>query len=168
MKLKIALALTFSLLTMAVGCPSAQADETATLSQISVLDTAGMSRASAEVDGFSSIEFNITDAQGAPGEAIEVTLTNQATGEVLRTASVGGKVVFENVGPGSWTVASATPGVTFTSVNILAAGAATAGASGLGLATGLLVGTGAIAAATVVDLTVVDKDVETTPLSPAS
>jgi len=131
---------------------------------LTVQDSSGFTRAAEDVNGSARIEFNLTGANGEPANNVEVTLTT-ASGEVIRATAVNGVVVFESVAPGTWTVATATQGITFTNVAITG-GTVAAGAAG-GLAVGAAVlgvggGTVAIVAANR------DSDDDDDDLSPAS
>jgi hypothetical protein len=100
--------------------------------EVTIQDTSGFTRAVSEVQGSGSVQFDLVGSGGAAADGVPVTLTNSATGEVLTATSVNGVVVFDGVTPGVWTVATTSPGVTFTSVSVLGAvgtgGGITAGA----------------------------------------
>ena len=107
---------------------------------VTIEDTGGTVRASGSViDGKSAIEFRLQDAQGAPADGVEVTLTNKLDQSLVSSAtSTGGSVVFADVGPGAWVVATQDPSITFMDVMFLSdpaalgAGASAAAAGGLG------------------------------------
>jgi hypothetical protein len=132
-----------------------------------VVDSAGVERAKASVESASKIEFSLTDASGAPAEGAEITLTNEL-GVAISTQSVNGIAVFEGVGPGTWTVASITPGITFTDINLGALSALTT--TSLGALSTATVAGGALAvgATTVGIVAIADDSSDKDPLSPAS
>ncbi|MCB0311475.1 MAG: carboxypeptidase regulatory-like domain-containing protein [Bdellovibrionales bacterium] len=135
-------------------------------SEISVLDSAGFTRAASEVEGLGDVEFNLLDAAGNPASGAEVTLTNTTTGEVLHAVSIEGSAVFEGVSPGVWTVTSTASGVTFTNVTITTATAAlAAGGAAIGGGT-LLAGTAATGGVIAGGVALADDD--DNPLSPSS
>ena len=125
----------------AVSAPWACADS------LTVQDTSGFTRAAEDVSGPSKVEFNLTDSSGAPAEGVPVTLSSPS-GEVLSATAVAGTAIFDAVGPGLWTVATASQGVVFTNVavtgGIVAAGTSTGVAAG---AAALAVGGGSVAIA---------------------
>jgi hypothetical protein len=86
--------------------------------QIEVRDTAGVTRSVSSVEVAGDVEFSLVDQSGMPAEGAEITLTNEATGEVLRAVSANGVVRFTGVAPGIWTVASTVNQITFTAVTI--------------------------------------------------
>lgn len=118
--------------------------------EVTIQDTSGFTRAVSEVQGSGSVQFDLVGSAGAAADGVPVTLTNAATGEVLTATSANGVVVFDGVTPGVWTVATTSPGVTFTSVSVLGAigtgGGITAGALIPAVAVG---GAGAAAAVAV-------------------
>lgn len=83
-----------------------------------ITDSSGVERARTDVEETAKIEFSLTDSSGAPAQGAEITLTNALTKDVISTTSVDGVAAFEGVAPGSWTVASITPGITFTDINL--------------------------------------------------
>ena len=101
---------------------------------ITIKDTAGYTRASSTIGQQSDIQFDVIDSSGAPADGVVITLTDSAGTELTATA-VGGVVIFEGVGAGIYTVASAVPGITFTNVTI-AEGLAAALAASSGVAAG--------------------------------
>lgn len=119
-------------------------------SMLEIRDTAGVTRNVSEVEIAADVSFSLEDASGMPAQGTEVTLTNEATGEVITAISANGTVTFPGVAPGVWVVASATPTVTFTSVTVVSA-AAVAGTFGgtailgMGVPTAIGVGAGALA-----------------------
>jgi hypothetical protein len=98
--------------------------------EISVQDTRGVTRAQGTVDDHARIEFTIQKANGTAPDNVEVTLTNSATMGVLSSMSANGLVAFDQVAPGTWVVATASPGITFTQVNIVSMGATVAPTTG--------------------------------------
>lgn len=114
---------------------------------IVIQDSGGIPRGSSPVEGLGRVDFAVVDAAGQPAEGAVVTLTNTVTGETLTASSVSGMVSFDNIAAGTWTVASSSPGLTFTNVSILAV---SAGAAGTTLAAGTalgIIGTGGAATA---------------------
>ena len=150
-----------------VFLPAARAE----VGDIVIQDTGGLTRNTTSVEDFGKIEFSLADAAGVPAEGAEISLTNSLTGEVLTTVSSNGLATFEAVAPGVWTVASASPTVTFTGVIVTSsalAGTAVAGAAGLAP---LVIGGGAAAAATTgIAVAASDdgSDSDEDPLSPFS
>lgn len=132
-----------------------------------ITDSAGVERAKADVESASKIEFSLTDSSGAPADGAEITLTN-SLGEVISTQSVNGIAVFEGVGPGTWTVASITPGITFTDINLGALSALTTTSLGALSATTVAGGAVAVGATTVGIVAIADDSNDKDPLSPAS
>lgn len=131
--------------------------------ELTVLDSSGFTRAAEDVNGSARVEFNLAGPDGELANDIEVTLTT-ASGEVIRATATNGVVVFDSVAPGTWTVATAAQGITFTSVAITGGTVAAGAAGGLALgaaALGVGGGTIALVAANSDD----DDDAE---LSPAS
>lgn len=120
---------------------------------ISILDTSGVTRASSQVDQIGQVDFNIKDSTGNPAQGVEVSLANATTGETFTSIAQDGVVTFSGLSPGAWTVACATPGITFTSVGIssaLAGVGTAAGAVGAGtLASGTAAGASGAAATAV-------------------
>jgi hypothetical protein len=109
---------------------------------IVVKDTSGFTRAEESISSqFGSIEFSVLNELGNPSEGATITLTSEATGEVVETVSVGGKATFNNILPGVYVVSSSEVGLTFTTVSIMGGASgisfwpATAGALGIGGAT---------------------------------
>lgn len=132
--------------TLSCFCPVAYGAD------LTILDTSGFTRAAESVDGLGNVEFSVIGSDGVVTEGASITLSNAATGETLTAVVSNGVAAFESIAPGTWTVASATTGVTFTNVAVssvaLAAGAGggiALGAAGLAAAAG---GTAAIVAAT--------------------
>lgn len=174
------------LAALALPCESLRAEGGAEgPSQVIINDTAGVTRAAAEVDGSGRIEFNVVDKDGLPADGVEVLLTSAATGEVISAIATNGAVAFEAVAPGAWTVASAVPGITFTNVAILpstaalaaggagglAAGGAGVSATGAGLSlAGAAGATAAVGGATALAVTTADDDNSSSkpPLSPST
>ncbi len=150
------------------------------ISEVTIKDTSGFTRAVSEIDGVGNVEFNLVDEGGTPAEGVEVTLTSAETGEVISAVAVNGAVIFDTVPPGIWTVASAVPEVTFTNVAIgssaalvPAAGAGAAGLSSLGVsssavAAGGVAAVGAGTAAVASSRSSDSKKPTTSPLSPSS
>ncbi|MCB0334089.1 MAG: hypothetical protein KDD55_11355 [Bdellovibrionales bacterium] len=149
------------------------------ISEVTIKDTSGFTRAVSEIDGVGNVEFSLVDEAGTPAEGVEVTLTSAETGEVISAVAVNGAVIFDSVPPGIWTVASAAPEVTFTNVAIgssaalvPAAGAGVASLSSLGVSTGAVAAGGVAAvgagAAAVASSRSSDKKPTTPPLSPSS
>ena len=107
---------------------------------VTIEDTGGTVRGSGSViDGKSAIEFHLQDGSGNPAEGAEVTLTNKSDpAVVLKATSTAGSVVFADVVPGTWVVATQNPAITFMDVMFLSDPAALgAGAAvGGGLASG--------------------------------
>lgn len=137
--------------------------------QITVLDANGITRAAGKIDGMGRLEFSLVDAHGLPADGIQVSLTNTTTGETLHAVAANGRVVFDAVGPGAWTVATDGLGVTFVGVEVGTAASAVAGMAGAGASTALTVaGTGAVAAAAGAAINeATDSGRSGTPLSPA-
>jgi len=136
---KLILALALSLFTT-----SAFASEN--LEDLTIKDTSGFTRAVSQVDGIGSVEFNIVDAAGLPADAVEVSLTNAATGSTLNAVAANGTVIFDGVSSGVWTVASTSTEVTFTNVAITSGSAVLGGGATVAAGLGSL-GGGAAAAA---------------------
>ena len=159
----------YLLLALLVATSSLQ-PRAAIAEDIVIQDSSGVARGTSPVDGLGRVDFAVVDAAGNPAEGAVVTLTNTATGEVLTSNSVGGAVAFENVAAGTWTVASATPGLTFTNVTILAVSAGAA--AGTGVAAGTVLGViGAGGAATAVGIGIhdaTDGTSSSSELSPSS
>ncbi len=132
--------------------------------ELTVQDTSGFTRAASEVDGSGQVDFALVSETGAAADGAVVTLTNAATGEVLTTTAVGGTASFQGVTAGVWTVATAAPGITFTSVSVI--GGAAIGAAGFGTAAigAAVVGGGGAAAAIGINESKDDDD----ELSPSS
>lgn len=116
--------------------------------EVTIQDTSGFTRAASQVEGPGKIEFSVLSSTGAAGDAIPVTLTNSATGEVLTATSANGLVSFPSVSPGVWTVATTVPGATFTNVAIASA-VATGGLASAGVLVPAVVVGGAGAGAAV-------------------
>lgn len=133
--------------------------------ELTVQDTSGFTRAASEIEGTGQVDFALVGSTGAAADGVVVTLTNAATGEVLTATAASGTATFQGVTAGVWTVATAAPGVTFTSVSVI--GGAAIGAAGLGsVAVGAaVVGGGGAAAAIGINEINDDNDDE---LSPAS
>lgn len=110
------------LLAALCAIPAAALDQ-----QIIIQDSSGVPRSTSLVDGLGRVDFALVDEAGNPVDGAVVTLTNAATGETLSASTRLGLVTFDNIAPGTWTVASTTPGVTFTNVSILAVSAGAAG-----------------------------------------
>lgn len=143
-------------------------------SEVVIQDTAGNVRAQSTLDENGQVEVELTDDTGAPIDGAELTLTNTVTGEVITDISAAGLVVFTNVTPGVWVVASTNAAVVISTVSvgtIAAVGAvgAAGAAGGIGLGS---VGTGAVAAAAVAGGSVAvanandSSNSDTPPLSP--
>ena len=152
---------------LAVCAPLSHAEN-----QITIQDTAGFTRAVAEVGVSGRVEFALTDEHSKPADAIEVTLTNTASGETLTAKSVNGVVTFENVAPGVWTVSTPVSGITFTNValladstRLLAGQLATQFAAQYGPA---MLGVGAASVGTIALVDSLSDDDDEKPLSPAS
>ena len=107
--------------------------------ELSIKDTSGFTRAAAQVESAGRVQFTIVDQNGLPAEGVEVTLTNPDRSDVRRGNSVAGMVIFEDVGSGTWTVASTAQGITFTDVSILTETAALAGLGSVGAIGGAIV-----------------------------
>lgn len=135
---------------------------------LTINDSQGVVRAEQSVaqGEQSAVQFNVT--QTNPDEAAKVLLTNQSTGEVIEVTAHNGTALFENIGPGSWTVSSPTAGVTFTSIQItpiaVAGSLAAAGIPGSVLAIG---GVGAVAGTAAIAANAND-DSDEPPMSPNS
>ena len=145
--------------------------------QIVVKDTGGITRNMSEVDTAGDLKFELVDASGQPANGAEVTITNEATGEVISGVSVNGVVVFQGVAPGVWTVASTTPSITFMSIGVTGATAVAVTVGGttvLGMTIPTAIGAGvvgsrAIAGASIAIVEAQDNsDDGEPPLSPAS
>ncbi|RMG39386.1 MAG: carboxypeptidase regulatory-like domain-containing protein [Candidatus Dadabacteria bacterium] len=132
-------------------------------SEIVIKDTSGFTRSTASVEDKGKIIFNLVDSAGKAADGVKVTLTNSLTGESLSAVAANGKVIFSNVAPGTWTVASATPGVTFTNISVLSMAAAGGAISGTTIG---LAGLGAIGAGSAVAANEASGDGKV--LSPAS
>ena len=116
-----------------------------------ILDCQGITRAVHETKGaqFNRVEIEVADPNGASTLGRQVQIVNNLTGESLTATIENGKVVFERVPPGNYSIV-----VAGTSLKV---GAITIGASQLGLllsggviAGGALVGGGAVAGAVTV------------------
>ena len=144
--------------------------------EVVIQDTAGNVRAQSTLDENGQVEVEITDDSGAPVDGAELTLTNTVTGETITDISAAGLVVFTNVTPGVWVVASSNAAIVISTVSVgsLAAAGAVGAAGAAGAAGGIglgTVGTGAVAAAAVAGGTVAvansnDSNSDTPPLSP--
>jgi len=135
-----------------------------------IKDATGVERAHNEVTEVGKVEFSLTDASGAPAQNAEITLTNAATGDVITTQAVNGVAAFEGIAPGTWTVASITPGITFTDISLGGASAATVGGfSAISLSTAAVAG-GAVAVtgATVGIVALTDDSKKNDPISPST
>lgn len=111
--------------------------------QLIIEDTSGVTRAIAEISDKGNVAFSITDKKGVELDNIEILLTNSQSGDTKSVLSKNGLVEFQNLTPGTWTVASTVDGVTFTNVTITAgagtiggAGALAGNAAGIGILTG--------------------------------
>lgn len=135
--------------------------------ELSVKDTAGFTRAAAQVEANGRVQFTIVNEGGAPVDDVEVSLTNPQTGEVLRAKSVAGIVSFESVPAGVWTVATAAPGITFTDVSIITETAVLAGMGETGVVGGGIV-LGGTTAAILASALISNEDDSDDVLSPAS
>ena len=130
----------------------------ADVSELTITDSAGVTRSVSQVEGASHIEFTLTDVAGMPADGVQVTLTNAATGEQISAVVVNGTVAFDQVAAGTWTVSSAAANVTFTNIVVTAASAGVGlGAAGLGGTTILLAG-GGVAAAAGATIAIVDAN----------
>lgn len=145
-----------TILTCAVGfCASLDGSPSSVEAQGSdliVQDTSGVTRAASDVGNEGSVQFQVTDAAGSALDGAEVTLKNAVTGEAFSAVSTNGVVAFENLAPGTWTVASATPGVTFANVTIssmsaIGGGIAAGTAGGLAGLSGTTLAVGGVAVA---------------------
>ncbi len=137
----------YLLLALLVALSSTQ-PHAALAEDIVIQDSSGVPRGTSSVDGLGRVDFAVVDAGGTPAEGAVVTLTNTVTGETLTSTSTAGAVGFENVGAGTWTVASSTPGLTFTNVTILAVSAGAAAGTGIAASTVLgVIGAGGAATA---------------------
>ena len=142
----------------------------ATEESIVIQDSSGVPRSTSLVDGLGRVDFALVDTAGNPIDGAIVTLTNATTGETLSASTQLGLVTFDNIAPGTWTVASTTPGVTFTNVSILAV---SAGAAGTTIAAGtalqvLSAGGAATAVGIGIHETTNNSGKSTTELSPFS
>ncbi len=108
-------------LTLIFACQVPVASAEIQTSTLEIRDTSGVTRNVSDVETAGDVEFSLEDQSGMPAQGAEVTLTNEATGEVLRAVSANGVVKITGVAPGTWVVASTTPGITFTSVTVLSA-----------------------------------------------
>lgn len=137
--------------------------------EVVIQDSSGIERARGELDEVGKIEFSLTDASGAPAQGAEITLTNSISGEIISTQSVDGIAAFQGVAPGSWTVASVTPGITFTEIQVGAVSALAAG-GGLGALSATTVAGGAVAVggATVGISAATNSSSNNDPLSPST
>lgn len=115
----------------------AYSEQDTSSSDVTIEDTGGTVRASGSaVEGKSAIEFRLQDASGKAAEGVEVTLTNKNDpGAVHKAFATAGSVVFADVGPGIWVVATQDASITFMDVMFLSDPAlvgAGAAAGGLG------------------------------------
>ncbi len=164
-------------LSIAAACTLLPYSAFAKTEQMIIKDTGGITRNMSEVETAGDIKFELVDSSGQPANGAEVTLTNEATGEVITGVSANGVVVFQGVAPGVWTVASVTPSVTFMSIGVTgttAVAGAVGGTTVLGMSIPTAIGAGvagslAIAGASVAIVEAQDdSDDGKTPLSPAS
>jgi hypothetical protein len=129
---------------------------------LTIQDSSGFTRAQEEIKSSAKVEFNVTGPNGEPASNVEVTLTT-ASGEVIRAVATNGVVVFDAVAPGTWTVATAAQGITFTNVAITGGVVAAGTVGGLALgAAALGVGGGTIA------IVAASNDDDDNEMSPAS
>ena len=126
-------------------------------SELVIKDTAGVVRSVTQVEGPSNIEFAVADLAGQGADGAEIILKNEATGEELRGVSSAGVVIFNDVPPGVWIVASNTPNITFTSI-LVSASATLASSGAAGTAAVVLLGGSAVAGATVAIVEASDDD----------
>jgi hypothetical protein len=135
--------------TLLIACFLASLNHSAAFAveEVTVQDTSGFTRATSSVDGTGSVEFNVATSTGTAADGATVTLTNAATGEVLTGVTTGGVVTFQGVVPGVWTVATTSPGLTFTSVVVASTAAAGAGLTTAAIVPAVIVGGGGAGAA---------------------
>ncbi len=169
-----ALALPFYLFVFFSLCLNAQAQST---EEITIKDTSGVPRAVSKVEGLGNVEFDLVTTAGDAAQGVEVSLTNATTGETIKAVAANGKVLFDGISPGTWTVASASKEVAFTGIAInssaalapLAGAAAAGGGLGLGGGTAAAVGGAAVVGGGAVAISAAnDNDDSDSPLSPSS
>jgi len=115
-------------------------------SELTIKDTSGIVRNVTQTEDPMRVEFHVLDASNQPADGAEITLKNEAGGVTLTAVSAAGVVAFESVAPGTWTVASLSPSITFTDIVISAAGTADVTGSGAALGPVLAAGGGIVAA----------------------
>jgi|GEM_PF-1589793 len=137
------------------------------LDQLTVQDTTGVTRAVGDIDGTGRVEFSLSESAGVPADGVEVTLTNTSSGEVLSATSANGSVAFDGISSGTWTVATNSPGITFS--NVVIASTQALGAA-LGISTPLVLGVAAAGGITATSIAVANNNNndDSPPLSPAS
>ena len=130
----------FCLVLISVIAFPAVAEET-TAGGVNVIDSQGFTRAALDLGSGenASLTVEVVGAGGVSAAGTTVTLAS-ATGETLTAVvAANGVATFEGIAAGSWTIASAAPGVTFVSTSLapVAAGAAV-GASAAAVGAGVV------------------------------
>ena len=142
----------------------------AALNEITIKDTAGVTRNVTQADQPGPVTFSLTNAAGMPADGVEVSLSNELTGDVLHAVSANGSVVFENVAPGTWVVSTNAADITFTSIMVgVGTGMAAAG-GGAALAgpLAIIAGGGAAVTGASVAISKAADDDDDDELSPSS
>ncbi|GEM_PF-6101490 len=129
---------------------------------ITVKDTSGFVRAEENISSqFGSIEFSVLNETGEAAEGAIVTITNEATGEIIQTTAENGVALFQNLLPGTYIVSSSEMGLTFTTVAI------SGGSTGITILPALA-GVAIAGGATVGIVELTDDDDDKTVISPSS
>lgn len=97
-------------------CSSAFADN-----QLRIVDARGVTRAMSEIQDKARIEISIMDAQGKPAttqQAAIKLLNKQSPSVMMNSVARSGLAIFNNVEPGTWALATMTPGLTITNISM--------------------------------------------------
>jgi len=120
-----------SMVAVLIGAPMPAAAQS-----IMINDCQGFTRAVQRVEPgqTNNLNIDVVDAAGNPADGVNVSLTNTSTGTTTTVSSSKGVATFANLAPGSYTLASAAPGVVLGTVSF------TTGALILGSSAPLVVG----------------------------
>jgi hypothetical protein len=85
---------------------------------ITISDTAGFTRASAEITNSCTVEFHVVGTTGEKLDNAKITITEKNSGQKMTAVSLAGIATHEQVPSGEWVVSTTTSDITFTDVVI--------------------------------------------------
>lgn len=139
---------------------------------LTIMDTSGIARKVEQVDGVSTVRFNVDVPDGYQGTPTVALLANGSSTPIV-VPVVGGVAEFSGLAPGVYTVSSEVAGLTFGEIAVETAALTATGAgagAGAGLAIGSTAGTiagvGALGGAIAVGASQANDDDNDDPVSP--